>query len=137
MEKYPHKDLTYKIIGLVFESYNELDFGYQEKYYQRAFEVILKENNLSYKKELQIPIRFGSRIIGRYFVDFVIDDKVVVEFKISNEPYQKHFKQVLGYLKANNLKVGLLVLIKPQGIEIKRIVNAKSNLSKSAKKDLR
>lgn len=123
MKEFPYKDFTYKINGLIFESYKKLGFGYQEKYYQRTFELILKENNLSYKKELCIPIIVNGKIIGRYFMDFVIDNKIVVEFKISNEIYQRHFKQVIGYLKANNLKVGLLALITPKGIKIKRIIN--------------
>ncbi|MCL5795122.1 MAG: GxxExxY protein [Patescibacteria group bacterium] len=123
MDDFLYKELTHKIIGLIFNVYNELGFGYQEKYYQRALEETLKSSSLSYKRELQTPIKFGNKVIGRYFIDFVIDNKIVVELKISNEPYQKHFKQVLGYLKANNLNVGLLVLIKPQGIKIKRIIS--------------
>ena len=126
MEKYPHKELTYKINGLIFEVYKSLGFGYQEKYYQRAFEEILKVNKLNYNKELQIPIYFNRKIIGRYFVDFVIENKIVVEFKIANEIYQRHFKQVIGYLKTNKLEVGLLALITPEKVIIKRIVNSKN-----------
>jgi GxxExxY protein len=124
MEEFLYKELTYKINGLIFEMYRELGFGYQEKYYQRAFEKILKINKIGYKKELHCPIRFKDEIIGRYFVDFLVDDKIVVEFKIGNEMYQRHFKQVIGYLKINKLQIGLLALITPEKITIKRIINS-------------
>lgn len=75
------------------------------------------------KKELHVPIIVNNKIIGRYFLDFLIEEKIVVEFKIANEQYQKHFQQVYGYLKANNLKIGLLALITPKGVKIKRIIN--------------
>jgi GxxExxY protein len=123
MEKYPHKELTYKINGLIFDVYKELNFGYQEKYYQRAFELTLNENKLSYKKELHVPITFKEKFIGRYFIDFLIEDKIVVEFKIANEMHQRHFQQVYSYLKAKNLQIGLLALITKDGIKIKRIIN--------------
>jgi GxxExxY protein len=123
MNKYPFKEITYKINGLIFEIFKELGYGYQEKYYQRAFEEILKENKLSYKKELYLPIKFNNRIIGKYFIDFTVEDKIVVEFKIANEMYQKHFQQVYAYLKANKLKIGLLALVTPTGVKIKRIIN--------------
>jgi GxxExxY protein len=124
MEEFLHGELTYRINGLIFEMYKELGFGYQEKYYQRAFEEILKINKIKYKKELHCPISFRDKIIGRYFVDFLVDNKIVVEFKIGNEMYQRHFKQVIGYLKINNLQIGLLALITPEKITIKRIINS-------------
>lgn len=123
MKIFPYKKLTYQINGLLFETYKKLGFGYQEKYYQRTFEEILKENKLLYKKEMHVPIKINNRIIGRYFIDFVINNKIVVELKIANDIYQRHFKQVYGYLKAQNLKIGLLALITPNGIKIKRIIN--------------
>lgn len=124
MEEFPLKDLTYKINGLIFEIYKEIGFGYQEKYYQRAFEVILKKNKIKYSKELHCPIYFKGKIIGRYFVDFLIEHKIVIEFKVANIVYQRHFRQVIGYLKSNKLKVGLLALITPEKVIIKRIVNS-------------
>lgn len=121
MKEYPYKDLTYKIIGLLYEVYNDLGFGYQEKYYGRALSSVLNQNGIKFKQELYSPIMFKGRIIGRYFIDFLIEDKIIVELKISNEIYDRHFKQVLGYLEANKLKIGIVALITPKGIKIKRI----------------
>ena len=108
---------------MLFSIFKELGFGYQEKYYQRAFEELLIKNKLAYKRELYCPIKFNEKIIGKYYLDFLIENKIIVELKISNEMYQKHFQQVYGYLKLNNIKVGLLALITPKKIKINRIVN--------------
>lgn len=122
MEDYPDKELTYKIIGLLYQVDNELGFGYQEKYYQIALAILLEKNKIKYERELYSPINFQGKTIGRYYVDFLIENKIVVELKISNEVYDRHFKQVIGYLEANKIKLGLLVLITPKGIKIKRII---------------
>lgn len=120
---YLYENLTKMIIGLLFETYNGLRFGYQEKYYQRAFEELLKENKISYKKELSVPIEFKGRIIGRYYIDFYIENKLVVEFKVGKEIKDQYIQQVLAYLKTNNLKLGLIALFTNKGVIIKRIIN--------------
>jgi len=123
MEEYLYQNLTKEIIGLIFETYNGLKYGYQEKYYQRAFEQLLKDKGIPYKKEVLVPIRFKSRIIGRYFIDFVIKDKLVVEFKVGKELKNQHIQQVLAYLKTNDLRLGLIALFTEKGVKIKRIIN--------------
>ncbi len=124
VEKYPHFDLTKQLIGLGFEAANRLGYGYQEKYYQRAFEELLKEKGISYKREQKAVINFSGRKIGRYFIDFVIGNKVVVELKVANQVYLQHQKQVLGYLKATGLEVGLLLLFTKRGVRMKRFINS-------------
>lgn len=120
---YLYEDLTKEIIGLTFETYNNLKFGYQEKYYQRAFEELLKEKGIPYKKELSVPIEFKGKIIGRYYIDFLIEDKLVVEFKVGKEIRDQYIQQVLAYLKTNNLRLGLIALFTQKGAIIKRIIN--------------
>lgn len=120
---FPHKELSHRIIGLIYDIYNELGYGYQEKYYQRSFELLLKENKIRYNRELKIPIQFREKIIGRYFIDFLIEDKIAVEFKIAEEFYLQHMQQILAYLKSANIKIGLLVLFTKEDIKIKRFIN--------------
>ncbi len=123
---YPASELTAILIGLTFEMYNRLGYGYQEKYYHRAYEQLLKDRGIPYQHEQKAVIQFQNRQIGRYFMDFVVDKNVVIEFKVANDFYLQHTKQVLGYLKATGLKVGLLILITKGGIKVKRIVNTNS-----------
>jgi len=121
--EYLYQDLTKSIIGLVFDMYNSMKYGYQEKYYQRAYELLLLENKILYKKELCVPIYFKDRIIGRYFIDFLIENKLVLEFKVGKEIKDQHIQQVLAYLKTNNLKLGLIALLTDKKVEIKRVIN--------------
>ena len=115
--------LTYQTIGYAFDVYNRLGYGHKEKIYQNAFEELLKQNKLSYKKELYCPIKFETKIIGKYYLDFLINDKLIVELKVAENFYQKHFIQVINYLKVKSLKLGLIILITKLGIRIKRIIN--------------
>jgi len=118
-----YPELSYEISGLLFKLYNELGYGYQEKYYSRAFALLLKENKIKFKREICVPIIFRDKIIGRYYIDFVIDDKIALEFKISNEFRNQYTQQILSYLKSHSLKLGLVVLFTSKGIEIKRFAN--------------
>src|SRR3989338_5886450 len=135
MEEYLLKDLTYELIGLSYKVFNKMGFGYQEKYYKRAYALELSQLGKKFVQERKCVIVYQGRKIGRYFIDFVVENKVVIEFKIANDFYLQHTKQVLGYLKASGLQLGLIVLMSKNGIRIKRIINEKSALS--ANKNLR
>jgi GxxExxY protein len=118
-----YPELSYKIIGIIFEVYNELGGGYQEKYYQRAVSLGLKRKMIKYKEQVSVALRFAGERIGRYFIDFIVDDKIVLELKVGNCFYPRDVKQVLAYLKAYKLKLGILVLFTRSGIRYKRIIN--------------
>ena len=123
LEKYPSKDLTYKIIGVLYEAYNNLGFGYQEKYYQRAIGEELKKEGLRYKKELINKVEYNKKIIGRYFVDFLIEDRVILETKVANDFYQKDINQILAYMKHFDIKLGILSIFTKNGVKVKRLIN--------------
>jgi len=79
---FPHKDLTHKIIGACFKIYNQLGPGYQEKHYQRALEIEVRDNlKLPYGREKEINLIFEGKTFGKYFVDFIFNNKVPVEIK--------------------------------------------------------
>ena len=100
-----------------------MGYGYQEKYYQRAVEKLLKNENIKYDRELSCPLSIIGKNIGRYQLDFLIENKIVLELKVANKFYPRHIKQVLGYLKANNLKLGILAIFTKDGLLYKRIPN--------------
>lgn len=118
-------ELSYEIVGLIFRTHNELGYGYQEKYYQRTFELFLKEQDLSYEREVSHPIilRGSNTIVGRYIMDFVVADRVVVEWKVANQLHRTFVSQVLAYLKSSGYRLGIIALVTPQGVEVKRLVN--------------
>ncbi len=118
----PNEEFTYQIIGFSYQVYNELGYGLQEKYYQRALAQLLEENDIKYERELYLAVKFKGVNIGKYFIDFKINDNLVVELKVCNQFYQNHINQVLAYLKAYNIKLGLLILFTKTGIKIKRLI---------------
>jgi GxxExxY protein len=123
MGEYLHEDLTYEIIGASFDVVKQIGYGYREKIYQRALAEELDSKGLKYKRECPIKIYYKDKIIGKYYLDFVVDDKIVVELKVANDFYVKDIKQVLSYMKANNYKLGLLIIITKDGAKVKRLIN--------------
>lgn len=123
MPKLLYPELSYQVVGILYEVYNELGFGYQEKYYYRAIKNRLSKKGLSVSEQLPANLISDGKSIGRYFLDFLINDVVVLELKVANQIYPRHAKQVLGYLKANNLRLGILAVFSKDGVIIKRVVH--------------
>ena len=122
MTRILYKQLSYKIIGICFEAYNELGGGYQEKYYQKALRHLLKSNNIQFKEQVKSEINFKNHNLGRYFVDFLIENKIVLEIKATGHFTGRDIKQVLGYLQKTGLDLGILVGFTKQGVIFKRIL---------------
>jgi len=116
-------ELSYQIVGVLFTVYNNLGYGYQEKYYQRALTREFENAHLRYKRERKVIIKYRDRIIGRYFIDFVIENSVVLEIKVCNQFFDRDIKQVLAYLKSTGLRLGILCIFTKQGIQFKRLAN--------------
>ena len=121
------KEESYEIVGVVYKVYNDLGFGYQEKYYYRPIRDELTKAGFQIKEQLLTPLLYNNKSIGRYFLDFLINDRIVLEIKIANQVYPKAIKQVLGYLKANNLKLGIIAVLNKDGVIIKRVLNERSD----------
>jgi GxxExxY protein len=123
MGEYLYKDLTQQIIGCAFRVFKELGYGYREKVYQRGLAEEFGCLNLSFKKELPVRIYYKNKLIAKYYLDFIIENKVVVELKVAADFYTKDIKQLLSYLKANNCRLGLLLIVTKRGIKCKRVIN--------------
>jgi len=123
MAKLVEKELSYKIMGVLFDVHSKLGGRYQEKYYQRAVEEGLKKAGLSYKKEIQTDLLYNDKKIGKYTLDFLIDNKVVLELKAVPRLRLNDFKQLVAYLKATNLEIGILANFSGDKLYYKRILN--------------
>ncbi|OGK20004.1 hypothetical protein A2866_06235 [Candidatus Roizmanbacteria bacterium RIFCSPHIGHO2_01_FULL_39_8] len=119
-----YPELSYKIIGILFEIHNELGSRYQEKYYQRAIELSLNENHILFEKEKMVPLIFKDITIGKYFLDFVIENKIALEVKTIDFFTKKDWRQVKGYLKSANLELGILANFNSERLVYKRILNS-------------
>jgi len=116
-------ELSYRIMGILFNVHNELGSKYQEKYYQRAIEIELRNNNIKYQIEVPVNLYYKTELIGKYFLDFLIDDKIILEIKAKGQLSLTDFKQISGYLKAKNLKLGIIVNFRQEQLLYKRILN--------------
>ncbi|OGV99285.1 MAG: GxxExxY protein [Nitrospinae bacterium RIFCSPLOWO2_02_FULL_39_110] len=106
---YIHSELTEEIIGCVYEVYNKLGGGFLEKVYENAMMIKLKERGLSAIQQSPINVYFEGNLVGEYFADILVEDKVIVELKAVSELSKTHEVQLVNYLKATGIKVGLLL----------------------------
>lgn len=118
-----YPEISYKIIGILFDVYNELGFGYQEKYYYKAIREGLKRAGFEFKEQLPVPVEYKNTKIGTYYLDFLIDNLVVLEIKRGERFLKKHYDQVLAYLKSTNTKLGIIAGFTSNGIKFKRVLN--------------
>ena len=123
LKKIVYAELSYKIVRILFDVYNELGGRYQEKYYQRAVAIGFDKNIIKYNKELTVNLTFQNQTIGKYFLDFLVEGKIIVELKTVARFSHDDVRQVLAYLKAKNLRLGILVNFRGNKLEYKRIVN--------------
>ena len=118
-----YPELSYKLMGAVFEVFNELGYGYQEKYYQRAIAKTLKQLGILFKEQVPYEISYKGATIGRYFFDFLIENKIVLEIKKETNFRKHNIEQMIGYLRKCGLKLGILVNFTKDGAKFKRILN--------------
>jgi len=118
-----YPELSYKIVGILFNVYNELGYGFHEKYYQRALSAAFKSEKIKFKEQVYFPLLFQGKIIGKFFFDFLIDDIIILEIKKDGIFSKRYIDQVNNYLKSSGLKLALLVNFGRDGIKFKRLVN--------------
>ena len=118
-----YPDLSYKLVGILFTVFNELGYCYQEKYYQRAIAKVLKENKIEFKEQVYAPLEFKGERIGGYYLDFLIENRLILEIKKGDRFSKTNIDQVYSYLKRFNLKLGIIANFTRGGLKFKRIVN--------------
>ena len=104
-----YRQLTKEIIGVFYEVYNELGPGFLESVYENAFYLLLKENGLDVEKQYPISVYFRDAIIGNYKADLWVEGKVLLELKAIREIRPEDEAQIIHYLKATEIDVGLLM----------------------------
>lgn len=120
-----YADETYEIIGMMYDIYDEIGFGHKEDFYQKAAAEIFNKNKKKFKEQIRLKVKMGGKEIGEYILDFLYEDKIVIELKQGNGFSKRNINQIYSYLKATNLKLGLLVNFTRNGVKFKRIVNLK------------
>lgn len=126
MEEYKYQELTQKIISQCYYVHNKLGCGFLEKVYERALVKKLLDLKLDVKSQYPIRISFEGEIIGDYIADIIAENKVIIEVKAIEKLTKIHEVQIINYLKATNIEVGLLVNF-GEKIEIKRKILTKNS----------
>lgn len=116
-----YKELTEKIIEIFYRVYNKLGYGFLEKVYENAMTIEFSREGILATSQSPIKVLYEKQVIGEYFADILVDGKVIVEIKASKKLALEHEAQLLNYLKATNIEVGLLLNFGPKP-EIKRKV---------------
>ena len=115
-ENLKHSDLTEKIIKAFFSVYNKLGFGFLEKIYEKALLIELRKIGLNANCQTPIKVYYDGPEVGLYFADIVVENLIIIELKAGEGLIEEHEAQLVNYLKATNIEVGLLLNfgIKPQ-----------------------
>ena len=109
-------ELTQQIIGVFYEVYNELGHGFLESVYESAFEIALESKGISVLRQIEVPVRFRGTEVGNFAADMLVEKCVLLELKGCNALDSAHEAQLLNYLRATEIEVGMLLCfgVKPQ-----------------------
>ena len=118
-----YPELSYEIVGCAFEVFDELGPGHSEKSYQRAMAIALRAKNLQFSEQVYYKLKFRGEIVGRGYLDFLVDGKIILELKKDVNFSKTHMEQVLNYIKLSKLKLAILLNFTKEGVKFKRIVN--------------
>jgi GxxExxY protein len=118
-------DSTSKIIGCAMRVHSTLGNGFQEVIYQRALEIEMQIEGLSFQREMEMPIFYREQQIGTRRVDFFVENEIMVELKAIIELEDVHLAQAINYLEAYNMKTGLLINFGSKSLTFKRLFNKK------------
>ena len=122
-KEYKYSDITSKIIGCAMKVHTTLGNGFQEVIYQRCLAIEMEKQGLGFTRELEMPIYYEGREVGTRRVDFLIENKILVELKAITQLDNVHIAQGLNYLEAYNLEIGLLINFGSTKLEFKRLIN--------------
>ena len=108
---------------MLYDVFNHVGAGHKEQYYQNAIKIAFQQNNLKFQEQVLIPLKYQNKNIGRYFLDFLIEDKIILEIKKDSIFRKSNIEQIYSYLKSTGLRLGILANFTRDSVKFKRIVN--------------
>src|SRR5438270_1367070 len=112
-QEFKHSEVTERLIGIFFEVYNELGYGFLDSVYEEAYCLVLTSQSISFQRQYPVKVFFRGTNVGEFRADLVIESAVIIEVKAVQKLDVSHEKQVLTYLRATNFEVGLLLNLGP------------------------
>ncbi len=117
MEK---EDVTHKVIGCAYQVYNNLGFGFLESVYRKAMVIEIEASGLRVQQESPLKVLYRDQIVGDFFTDLLVEDELIVELKSVERLGKVHEAQLVNYLVATGIEVGLLINFGSTGVDVKR-----------------
>ena len=124
-EEYKYSDITEKVIGCAMKVHRQMRNGFQELIYHRCLIIEFRKIAVPFLNEIELPIFYDDIEVGKRRVDFLIENRVIIEIKAVSELTDSHLAQALNYLEALNLEIGLLINFGSKSLEVKRLINNK------------
>lgn len=122
-----HGDLTRAVIGCAFEVINELGAGFLESVYEKALALALRQAGLNVEVQRPITVYFRSSVVGEFFADILVERKILVELKAVKVLAPEHQAQIINYLNATGIQIGLLINFGNPRLEYKRFTRSFTN----------
>ncbi|WP_144894271.1 GxxExxY protein [Flavobacterium tiangeerense] len=104
-----HNEISEKILKAFYNVYNSLGYGFLEKVYENAMMIELRKLGMNVQRQVPIKVFYEKQLVGEYFADIIVDGKVIVELKAAESLCEAHEFQLINYLKATELEIGLLL----------------------------
>jgi GxxExxY protein len=127
-----YEELSSQILNTCFEVINELGAGFLESVYQKALQIALRQKGLKAVAQFPLSVTFRNEIVGNFIADLLVEDKIIIELKAVSVLLPEHQSQVINYLKATGIEVGLLVNFGKSKLEYKRLEKDKPRLNLSS-----
>ena len=118
-----YPELSYKILGTLFKVHSKLGSSYPERYYQRAIEQELKTQKVEFEREVPVDVKYEGEKLGKHLLDFVIENKIILETKTELKITPDFIGQVISYLKSAKLPLGIIANFRTQSLIYRRILN--------------
>ncbi|MGH7799533.1 MAG: GxxExxY protein [Thermodesulfobacteriota bacterium] len=117
-----YKDISYKIIGLAMDVHSKLGHGFLEKVYENAM-MLFRREGIQAKQQAPIKVYFEGEVVGEYFADILVEDKISLEIKALDKIIEAHIVQTLNYLKATGIRLGIILNFGKKRFEYERLIN--------------
>ncbi|MGD0077280.1 MAG: GxxExxY protein [Sedimentisphaerales bacterium] len=117
-----HKELSYKIVGCAMEVHSQLGSGFLEKVYENALMVLFRKEGIAARQQTPIKVNFEGELVGEYYADILVDEKIILELKTADKIVDIHRAQILHYLTATGIKLGMILNFGSKSFEYERLV---------------
>lgn len=124
-EQVVYPELSYRLVGCAYTVFNALGFGLSEKTYQKAYAEELALASLKFVRERMVVLSYRDKPLAKFFLDFDVEDKIIIELKVRPRLGYIDIKQTQQYLKITGYKLAILIYYTKEGVKYRRILNVR------------